>query len=510
MGEKVVQILVVEDEEDHAELVRRAFESHAARFHLTVAASLQEARECLAQRRPDLVIADLVLPDGHCTELLLSEEDALRFPFVIMTAQGDEEAAVGAMKAGALDYVVKSESTLADMPRVAERALREWDHIIARKRLAEELRKREEQYRTLVANIPDVVWTSDARGCTSFISPNVADVYGYTPLETYQAGDHRWFGRIHPDDAARVKEAFRALVTGRQPYDVEYRIQRKDGQWIWLHDRAMGSYDHASVVRVDGVFSDITDRKRTEEAVRRSRQELRALAGHLRTVREEERARLARRVHDELGHALVALKMDLAWVISKGIAQAEAALPRELAERTAAMSEALDDTIESIRETASELRPGLLDDAGLEAAIEWEARQFEASTGVECSLECSPAHVKLDREQSINVFRICEELLTNVARHAKASAVRVALKEDADELILEVSDNGRGITEEEASSSESLGLLGIRERVLLLAGEFSIAGVPGRGTTATVKIPLGKSEGKPDSSNPRAYSDGGC
>ena len=150
MGKQAVHILLVEDEEAHAELVRRAFDSCAGQFHLTMAGNLEEARACLAESEPNLVIADLLLPDGRGTELLPAEGEVRRFPLVVMTSHGDEQVAVEAMKAGALDYVVKSEATLASMPRIAERALREWGHITERQRAEEALKEYSERLEEMV------------------------------------------------------------------------------------------------------------------------------------------------------------------------------------------------------------------------------------------------------------------------------------------------------------------------------------------------------------------------
>jgi signal transduction histidine kinase len=160
------------------------------------------------------------------------------------------------------------------------------------------------------------------------------------------------------------------------------------------------------------------------------------------------------------------------------------------------MSKLLAETIQTARETASDLRPGLLDDVGLAAAIEWEAKQFQRRTGVRCRFTDTAEQTQFDREQSTALFRICQELLANIANHAGATAVTIALKKQADELILEVSDNGKGIREKQISSVRSLGILGMRERTLVLGGAFSIRGKAGKGTTATVKIPLDAAQAK--------------
>ena len=165
----------------------------------------------------------------------------------------------------------------AENPGLAGRiaGFKRYDFFERQKRMEQGLKEREEQYRSLVANIPDVIWTSDSRGHTTFITQKVEDVYGFTPEEILKGGDSLWFGRIHPDDIENVKVAFEAMLTEGKLYDVEYRIQRKDGEWIWLHDRAMRAYDKDGTMYADGLFSDITDRKKAEEDLRESEERFR-------------------------------------------------------------------------------------------------------------------------------------------------------------------------------------------------------------------------------------------
>ncbi len=224
--------------------------------------------------------------------------------------------------------------------------------------------------------------------------------------------------------------------------------------------------------------------------VRRSHKELRALAARLQDAREEERILLARKFHDDVGHNLAALKRELAWLGGKLPKAAGASRTPNLGDRLKSMSKLLAETIQTARETASDLRPGLLDDVGLAAAIEWEAKQFQRRTGVKCRFTDTAGQTQFDREQSTALFRICQELLANIANHAGATAVTIDLKKQADELVLKVSDNGKGIRDKQISSARSLGILGMRERALVLGGAFSISGKPGKGTTATVQIPL--------------------
>jgi len=229
--------------------------------------------------------------------------------------------------------------------------------------------------------------------------------------------------------------------------------------------------------------------RQSEEELRSSREQLRNLAAHVQSVREEERTRIAREIHDELGQALTGLKMGLSW-LDKKLSEVGNVVPRPLLEQITSMSKLVDTTIQTVREISTELRPGVLDDLGLTAAIEWQAQEFQTQTGIRCKFTSSPENITLDQDRSTAIFRIFQETLTNVARHANATRVNVRLKEKADDLILKVRDNGKGITESEISNPKSLGLLGMRERALLFGGEVKISGIQGKGATITVRIPL--------------------
>ncbi len=229
---------------------------------------------------------------------------------------------------------------------------------------------------------------------------------------------------------------------------------------------------------------DITERKRATEELQRSFDQLRALAARLQSIREEERKRVAREIHDQLGQALTAIKIDLSsWVRELPAGE------KQPSKRTASILELVDETIQSVRRIATELRPRMLDDLGLVATVEWAAEEFEARTGTKCRLELSHDDIVIDQERATAIFRILQETLTNVARHADATEVEVRLVKEEGDLSLAVHDNGRGIPEEKLSNGSSLGILGMRERAVLLGGELTISGAPGKGTTLRVRIP---------------------
>ncbi|HET7548884.1 MAG TPA: response regulator [Usitatibacter sp.] len=232
--------------------------------------------------------------------------------------------------------------------------------------------------------------------------------------------------------------------------------------------------------------AELAERAMTEQRLRTSEENLRALAAHLQSVREEERIHIAREIHDELGQALTGLKYDLG-ALTKGYGSDD----REaFMQKAQAASQAIDRIINSVRRISSGLRPEVLDEIGLGAAIDWQAREFQRRTGVRCLVEMPPRFADPDKERSTALFRIFQELLTNVARHANATRVDVKLQDIEDEgLMLTVSDNGRGIRDDELQEGKSLGFLGLRERVLAFGGAIEVQGEEGKGTTVSVTIP---------------------
>ena len=228
---------------------------------------------------------------------------------------------------------------------------------------------------------------------------------------------------------------------------------------------------------------EIAERRLAERHMRESEERLRALTGHFVTVREEERTHIAREIHDELGQVLTALKMDIAW-LAKHLDDAA------LLEKTDAMRQLVDDTIRTVRKISTGLRPEVLDDMGLVAAIGWQTTEFQKRAGVRCITSLPPDIVALDGDLATTVFRIFQELLTNVARHAHATRVEVELRQTGDRLILEVADNGVGLVDGDANHKASLGLLGMQERARRLGGSVDILSSRGVGTRVAVSIPM--------------------
>ena len=240
---------------------------------------------------------------------------------------------------------------------------------------------------------------------------------------------------------------------------------------------------------------------RAEEELHTSREQLRALATRLLVVREEERTRIAREIHDLLAQDLTRLKIDLVWLQGQLIKTGTVTPSSGLNARVAEMGKMADAAIHSVQRIATELRPAVLDSLGLCAAVEWQARDFQDHTGISCHASVPEGELPIDRHCATAAFRVVQESLTNVQRHAKATRVDILLREEAGRLLLRVQDNGCGIESAALKSPMSIGLTGMRERALLLGGQLHIQGSPKTGTTVELRLPLSNT-GSPSEAEP--------
>jgi len=353
--------------------------------------------------------------------------------------------------------------------------------ITSRKHAEAALQASEQQYRMLVSNIPDVVWLLDGDGNTLFVSPHVERVSGYTDVEICGAGASGWFGRIHPDDRPVVRKHLDALLAAGRTFDVEYRVQHKDGRWIWLHDRAVATYEKHGVRYAYGLYSDISDRKHGE-AIRA------LLLNQVITVQEEERRRIARELHDETAQSLASLLLGLSGLASARTLARARARARELHQvATRALAE--------VRRLAWGLRPSVLDDLGLSAALTRYASDFGRTRGVVVDVDTAGlGEGRLASAIETALFRIMQEALSNVARHANARRASVQVNRTGGVVSMVIEDDGHGFdparTPPPATTTRGLGIHTMRERAVVLKGTFTVDSVPGRGTRVTVEIPL--------------------
>ena len=361
--------------------------------------------------------------------------------------------------------------------------------ITERKQAEEQLKMREAQLMDAQSLAHIGSWEWDIAADTVTWSDELYRIWGIKP-EDFAGTYEDVLRRVHPDDLERFKSAVETAYREHRPYSFEHRILRADGSIGFLHSRGAVVLDeNQNPIRLFGTGQDITERKRAEDEIKATNAQLRALSASLRSAREEEGARIARELHDELGSALTSLNWDLEE-IDRSLARGVQTDISRVREKISNMSSLVDSTINTIRRISSELRPSILDDLGLVEAIEWQAQQFQLRTGIVYHGDYSLENVNLNREQSTAVFRIFQEALTNILRHAEATRFAVAIGREDGNVVLTVSDNGRGINEDEISGPQSLGLLGMSERAHLIGGTVSIAGIGGHGTAVRVRVPM--------------------
>jgi PAS domain S-box-containing protein len=300
-----------------------------------------------------------------------------------------------------------------------------------------------------------------------------------------------WLELVHPEDRPRLSLLIQEAERGIRRLDTEFRIVRPNGEVRFLHSQGDVIRDERDrPVHMFGTAQDITERKRAEEQLKATTEQLRSLSARLQSAREQEGIRIARELHDELGATMSSLRWNLEEVVEVISDSTDLSHIVDLTKRIEAMIELTDTTLNVVRRIASELRPIALDELGLSEAIEWQGQQFQRRTGIVVRCDCDQESVKLSGESSTAVFRIFQEALTNILRHAQATAVQIQWKRENGESILTIGDNGRGITDDEKLGQRTLGLLGMRERAHLIGGKIEITGSEGKGTVVNVRIPI--------------------
>ncbi|MFH1081494.1 MAG: PAS domain S-box protein [Pseudomonadota bacterium] len=367
--------------------------------------------------------------------------------------------------------------------------------ITERKKAEEALRQSEEKYREIFDKTVEGIYRSTSAGRLLIINPAFARICGYASPEEMMEKVTDIANQLYanPEDRLRFQKLI-AAVGEIKGFEAQFKHPTKGLVWISIHAKAIRD-DQGNIQYYEGTIEDITDRRRVEEELRASQKQLRDLAERQQQVREEERIMIAREIHDELGGGLTGLKMDLSWLLTKLYDAETDKVRTAMMSKVRASNKLINKLILVVRRVATDLRPSILDDLGLIAALEWQVQEFTDRTEIQHEFATAIDYVNLEKTTSTAVFRIFQEALTNVSRHSRATKVVVVLRESdkslfGDEnLILEIRDNGRGITEEEILNPESLGLLGMKERVLAFGGELSIRGEPGGGTALTLKIP---------------------
>lgn len=362
--------------------------------------------------------------------------------------------------------------------------------ISERKRMERMLAESEWKFRSVFEKSPIGIGLIDRHGAIIQTNQAFRQMLGYSDDELR---DMTYMELTAEEDRAREADLMERFKEDRESfYTMEKCLLKKSGEKIWVHLTASIVVDREGRREFGlGMVKDITDRKKTEFEFARSREELRLLSAHLQDMIEWERKTIAREIHDDLGQVLFMLKME--------VGQVRSALEESgnlLSGRMIGITKKIDRVLKKVRDITTLLRPEVLDELGLVAAIRWQAGVFTRRTGIRCALDLPASPLALDEAREIALFRIFQEALTNVVRHANAQSVEVGLRVEGDSAILTVHDDGKGIRADKTAKPRSFGLTGMRERAIACGGSFSIKGRRNRGTVVETRVPVSGGPGR--------------
>ena len=449
----------------------------------------------------------LLVNDAFCKIFQMSRDELIGQPFSIVYMKDEQDSALKFFQRDILNDEVKTSFerenvlwngrktwfefsnsflTLPDGHKITLSIIKE---ITERKKTEIEVRESEYKFKMLFNNANDAVFVTQlSRNKTygDFIEVNeiACKRLGYSKEEFLLLSPSAIISQKWIDDYNIQMD--RLLSEGHIIYDTVHKAKDKKLIPVEVNSHLFLFDNHLTVL---SIARDITERKQNEEKLRRSSKLLRELSTHLQSVREEERSLIAREIHDELGQVLTALKIQIS-LISNKLTDEQSTLKQKIA----SLMGMIDASVESVQKISSQLRPGILDELGLIAAIEWQIDEFKKLTNVNCSVILPSNELQLDTNKSTAVFRIFQEALTNIARHSEADKVSISLTTDQSNLNLEIKDNGKGITQDQIKDFRSLGLHGMQERAMVFGGRVYVEGFPGKGTTVKVEIPITQAE----------------
>jgi len=481
-----LNLLVIEDSEDDALLLVGCFKRAGYDLEFQRVENANAARLAMSSGSWNAILSDHSMPGFNALAALeLMQELQLDLPFIIVSGVIDEETAIAAMRAGAHDYL--SKDRLDRLVPAVEREIREAKNRNERRAALAAVQENEARFRSLVSNIPGMVFqllrVTDGEMRFLYVSEGATTLLGFAPDELATC-PRFFFDAIHAEDRNAFDAALALSADRLTQVNWDGRIRDAGGTEKWINLRSTPRQLASGEVQWEGIASNITQSKLAENELRESRAQLAELSSHLESAKEEERERIARDIHDELGGTLVAIKIEAALLSSKLPTD-----PLQLRKRVRGIEGLIDEAISTAGRVARELRPGILKDFGLAAAIECQADDFSQRVGLNCDTAGIDHEVDPDEKTSLALFRIFQEALTNVAKHAQATRVGIRLSIGGRSLILEIADNGRGITTEDMNKPKSFGLRGIHERMRELGGSLELARNSPFGTRVLLRAP---------------------
>lgn len=482
-----LRILVIEDNEDDAFLLLQRFRDADYKVHAEQVWDDLGLNRALDESTWDCILSDHSMPQFNAISALnILQQRGLDIPFVIVSGVIEEDLAITAMRAGASDYL--SKERLDRLVPAMERELREARNREERRQALERVRENEARFRALAANLPGMVFqltrTDASHLQFTYVSEGCAALLGVRPSELI-ASPNLLTDMMFTEDRLVFERTIAEASQNRAVLNWEGQIRLQGHATKWINVRSSPRELESGQLVWEGIVSNITHSKQVEQELRESHEQLADLSEHLQIAKEEERERIARDIHDELGGTLVAIKIETALLSTKPPED-----PHTLRKRVRNVEKMIDDAIAIAGRVARELRPGILKDFGLGAAIECQAEDFTLRTGIPCRILCANHDLEPEENTAIAFFRIFQEALTNITKHAKATTVDVLFYEDNGEMVLDVTDNGCGMQALDMSKPKSFGLRGIRERISSLGGNTIIEPASPHGTHLHVRVPL--------------------
>jgi two-component system sensor histidine kinase UhpB len=445
----------------------------------------------------------LMVNDAYCSIVGMKKEDLVGKPFSVVYHQSEKEIVFETYLKDATNEEIKTRferenvlwndikcwfefsNSFLDLPDSEKVTLSIIKDITERKKSELELIESEKKFRMLFNNANDAVFVTQLRKNKTygdFIEVNdvACKRFGYTKDEFLKLSPS---AIIQPQYIEEFNRSIEKLI--EESHIIYQVIHRAKDKKLIPTEVSSHLFPYDGELTVLSIARDITERKEAEDKLRRNSIVLRNLASHLQSIKEEERTLIAREIHDELGQVLTVLKIQITLLANKLRDD-----QTDLKEKISSLSKIIDDSVESVQRITSKLRPNILDELGLIPAIEWQTQEFKNVTYKLFSLSLPSKEINIDKEKSTVIFRIFQEAVTNVIRHASASHVYISLNLSHPKLILEVRDNGSGISSEQIKNPRSLGIIGMKERALAVGGEVNIEGIPTKGTTVKVEIPF--------------------
>lgn len=486
MPHKKLRILFVEASQDDLQQTLALLEQNGFLIDYHRVDNAETMQSALVCENWDIVLCSYNPPAfGGLEALTLMQSLDVDLPFLFLAHNSREENIIQAIQAGAGDYIFKG--NLSRLVPAIEHYLEQATIRHEHRQMLIDLRENQTRLHALISNIPGMAYqflhSDSGRNSFPYVSDGCQTLLGISPEELENNPD-LFSGMLHPDDLVTYNQA---MLVSAQTLSFVYWEGRllapPNGEPKWLSLRCSPrKLPHG--VQWEGVMFDITERKLAEIEILRSQEQLRELSAHIQDVREQERLSLAREVHDDMGSMLTAIKLDIAWLASR-LDKSNEALNEKISD--------IDNLVTRCAAAASNisrnLRPGALDSFGIVAAIEIEAGEFQQRTGITCTVDAVDEGVAVDPNIAITIFRIFQEALNNIVKHAHANQVQVKIYNYKNKIELNVSDNGKGLNEPDKLKPRSFGLRGIKERVERFGGDVFISGKTGQGTTIAVSIP---------------------